>query len=187
MQELHDQVCVEECQLLPRFEDLIRLTHSRPNMLLNIEFRWPWEEQAVETYDYRWAAKAVIDLVDQYKIGYKVKVSCFSPVPLEGFLLESKPESNFLVHSLRNRRGRDVYNYETFVGQWGVTMLTNQLTEERVEKIHDDGMMSGVWCKPGTFDYESFELWEAVFTYDGGITYFFSDYSEQAIIVRDYY
>ena len=36
-------------------------------------------------------------------------------------------------------------------------------------------------------EFESFELWEKIFTYDGGVTFYFSDFSEQCRLVRDYY
>lgn len=147
-------------------------------MLINVEIRWPWEEQVVEEYDYRWAVKSIIDVVEKYKMGYKVKFSCFSNVPLEGLQLESDAETRtWLIHSLRNRRGRDALNYETIDGHSGVTLMSPYITEERIVKMHEEGKMSGVWMKP-PHEYESFELWHKIFTYDDGITFYFSDYSE---------
>ena len=68
-------------------------------------------------------------------------------------------------------------NYETIDGHSGITMLSPFINEERVNKIHSEGYMSGVWMKPMA-EFESFELWHKIFTFGGGVTFYFSDYSE---------
>lgn len=119
-------------------------------MLLNIELKGPMSEEIAKLYDYDLAAQKVIELIDQYSIGYKSMISSFTPRILTSVInaspsTELRPRS-FVIQSIRNNYGKpDPDNYETFDEMVGMNIDYAQFTSERVEKIHSTNNFVGLW------------------------------------------
>ena len=119
-------------------------------MLLNIELKGPMSEEIAKLYDYDLAAQKVIELIDQYSIGYKSMISSFTPRILTSVInaspsTELRPRS-FVIQSIRNNYGKpDPDNYETFDEMVGMNIDYAQFTSERVEKIQSTNNFVGLW------------------------------------------
>ena len=96
-EQLQSQIDLGEGERIPTLEALIILCQNRPNMLMNIELKGPFDEEWVSQYDYNLAAQKVIDLIDKYNIAPKVMVSSFVPRIIDSVIAVSTPERKFII------------------------------------------------------------------------------------------
>ncbi len=71
---------------MPLLSELIELCQARPNMLLNIELKGPEDVEIAKSYDFDLAALKVVEMIDQYEIGYKTMISSFSARMLQSVI-----------------------------------------------------------------------------------------------------
>ena len=66
----------------------------------------------------------------------------------------------------------------------GVNIFLSYLTDERVNKVHNDGSFIGLWYVASRTE-ENTEMWQQVFKVDCCVDFFFSDKPVEAMQARD--
>ena len=144
--QLQSKIDLGGGERIPTLEALIKLSLSRPNMLLNIELKGPWDEEYVSQYDYNLAAKKVIQLIDKYNVAERVMISSFVPRIIDSVISASSPDRKFIIQSLRNRRGLpDPASYAMFEQTTGINIMLQYMTEARIKKVQKSGHLVGLW------------------------------------------
>ena len=85
---------------IPTLESVIKLCQNTPNMLLNIELKGPRFGPLVKKYNFKLAARKVVDLINKYKIASKVMVSSFVPRILDCIMDAAPPPRKFVINNL---------------------------------------------------------------------------------------
>ena len=132
---------------IPTLESVIRLCQNSPNMLLNIELKGPRNGPMTAKYNYKLAAKKVVNLINKHKIASKVMISSFVPRILRSIIEISPPSRKFIINNLVSNTadvhdGHDLATYSNFDGS---NIDYRFLTEEIVTRIHSELRRLGVW------------------------------------------
>ena len=120
---------------------------------MNIELKGPrfgpWVGLDIFTrvkYDYKLAAKKVVDLINKYNIASKVMISSFLPGILDCIMeVAPKPRKFIINNLLANDIESNPSDYKDFASMDGTNMDYLFLLEETVEKVHNEGRRIGVW------------------------------------------
>ena len=129
-------------------------------MLLNIELKGPLNGPMTAKYNYKLAAKKVVNLINKHKIASKVMISSFVPRILCSIIEVSPPSRKFIINNLISNTANvsDGHDMKTFSIFDGTNMNYWFLTEEIVTEVHNAGRRLGVWYSK-LFSVEDKEMW----------------------------
>lgn len=82
---------------IPTLESVLKLSLCRPNMLLNIELKGPFDQSLLPHYNFNLAAKKMIEMIDKYNLAYRVMVSSFVPRIIDSVIAVSTPDRKFII------------------------------------------------------------------------------------------
>ena len=185
-EQLQTKIDIGEEQRIPSLQSVIDLCQNYPRMLLNIELKGPWSEEVKSQYDHTMAASKTVEMINQNDIANKVMISSFNSEILDAVTSVSATPRRFMVQRLTNpdfEDDRDQYN--TFEDHSGVNIFFNHITEQVVNKVHQQGNNKiGLWhC--ARRNTENDHMYQQVFTIGGGVDFFFSDKPVEAMRARD--
>ena len=185
-EQLQTRIDIGEGQRIPTLQSVIDLCQNCPKMLLNIELKGPWSEEVKNQYDHTMAARKTIDMINENDIANKVMISSFNNEVLDAVISVSATPRRFMVQRLTSpdfEDDRDQYN--TFEDHSGVNIFFNYITEQVVNKVHQQGNNKiGLWhC--ARRNTENDHMYRQIFTIGGGVDFFFSDKPVEAMLARD--
>lgn len=184
-EELQTRIDLGGGERIPTLEEVLLLCEQSPYMVLNLEMKTPSRRKWSKRYDSERAVRRVLYLIDQYKIGHRTILSSFDPWVLQRIVgLSPRQElREFKVLLLCD----DATCFNDFVTPEqleGNSINYNLLNEERMESIVDGGKNSiGIYSS--ITDGEGPERWEKVFSFKGGVDYFYSDKPIEATRARN--